>query len=123
MIEVYVKDLPMISKWRDNPDRASYFELPRRWFFDQMLGLSPAGGKDCLFQLAEQVDTSSVPAIRFDCGTEDFLLGENREFAAHLKALGIPHAYEEYPEGHEFEYWNTHVQEAIEFHKEQLSIQ
>ena len=30
---------------------------------------------------------------------------------------------EEYPGGHEFEYWDIHVQEAIEFHKNQLSIQ
>ncbi len=73
--------------------------------------------------MAEQVDPESVPAIRFDCGTEDFLLEENREFATHLKALGIPYEYEEYPGGHEFEYWDIHVQEAIEFHKEQLSIQ
>jgi S-formylglutathione hydrolase FrmB len=110
------------SRWRDNPNRAKFFEPPHQWFFDKALGLSPAGGKNCLFQLAEQLDTTSAPAIRFDCGTEDFLLEENREFAAHLTELGIPHEFEEYRGGHEFEYWDVHVQEAIEFHKKQLGI-
>jgi enterochelin esterase-like enzyme len=58
-----------------------------------------------------------------DCGTEDIFLEENREFATHLKTLGTPHEYEEYPGGHDFAYWDIHVQEAIEFHKAQLSIQ
>ncbi len=35
----------------------------------------------------------ALPAIRFDCGTEDGLLEENRVFHAHLEMLGIEHEY------------------------------
>jgi S-formylglutathione hydrolase FrmB len=111
-----------ISKY---PDKAYYAEYTDQYKWSALshgLGPSPAGGKDCLFYLAEQVDPTSVPAIRFDCGTEDVFLGENREFAEHLVALGIPHEYEEFPGEHNWLYWDNHVQEAIEFHKTRLSI-
>ena len=39
--------------------------------------------------LAERVDPTAVPAIRFDCGTEDVFIGENRAFAEHLEALDL----------------------------------
>lgn len=88
----------------------------------RIYGPDPDGGKDCLFKLAESCDRNLLPAIRIDCGTEDGLLDQNREFRAHLEALGIPHEYEEFPGGHTWDYWDCHVQEAIAFHRRALGI-
>ncbi len=56
------------------------------------------------------------PAILFDCGTEDFLLDQNRVFRDHLQRIGLAHEYREFPGGHSWEYWDEHVQEALLFH-------
>jgi S-formylglutathione hydrolase FrmB len=64
-----------------------------------------------------------TPAIRFDCGVDDFLIKHNRDFDAHLTALGIPHEYQEFPGSHSWDYWDEHVQEAIAFHCKALGIE
>ena len=74
------------------------------------------------FELAEKMDRSLIPAIRFDCGVDDFLIEHNREFHAHLDSLGIPHEYQEFPGAHTWDYWDEHVQEAIKFHCKALGI-
>ncbi len=84
--------------------------------FRRILGDAPRGGRNDLFALAERLDRNLMPALRLDCGTDDHLLEANRSFHAHLEALEIPHEYEEFPGGHDWSYWDTHVPEAIRFH-------
>jgi len=88
----------------------------------RIYGLPPRPDEDP-FALAERIDRSRLPAIRFDCGTEDFLLDHNREFHAHLERLGIAHEYEEFPGAHNWDYWDQHVREALAFHCRALGIQ
>ena len=73
--------------------------------------LAPA---DDIFALAAQ--PGPKPRVRFDCGTEDFTLPTNRALHAHLVKLDFPHFYQEYPGAHNWEYWDQHVVEALEFH-------
>ena len=87
-----------------------------------IFGASGRGGKDDLFAIAEQVDRATLPAIRFDCGTEDHLLADNRRFHKLLERLAIPHEYEEFPGAHTWTYWDVHVQEALAFHRRALGI-
>ncbi|KPK62499.1 MAG: esterase, partial [Planctomycetes bacterium SM23_32] len=84
--------------------------------FRRIFGDEPAGGRNDPFHLAEQVDRQMLPAIRFDCGTEDGLIEENRAFHAHLAELGIRHEYQEFPGAHDWGYWDVHVREALAFH-------
>ena len=63
-----------------------------------------------------------APALRIDCGTEDFLIQSNRDFHAHLEKEGIKHEYQEFPGAHEWGYWDKHVQEALAFHRKALKI-
>lgn len=49
---------------------------------------------------------ATVPAIRFDCGTEDALLAENRALHWELQRLDIPHEYGEWPGAHSWRYWH-----------------
>lgn len=80
------------------------------------------GEDDCPYLLAEKLDRSVTPALRFDCGTDDFLIESNRSFHKHLQALGLAHEYQEFPGGHDWGYWDLHVQEAIAFHCKALGI-
>lgn len=56
-----------------------------------------------------------LPRVRFDCGTEDFLIDANRALHGELERLGIAHHYAEYPGGHTWDYWQTHVAESFLF--------
>ncbi len=88
-------------------------EWGREW--RPVMGSHPAGGPDDIFALAETVDRSILPALRIDCGTEDFLLEHNRALHAHLTALGLPHEYEEHPGDHNWDYWDKHIQDTLKF--------
>ncbi len=83
--------------------------------FGRVVGENPIGGPNDLFALAEHLDPAHRPALRVDCGTEDFLLDDNRAFHAHLEHLGFPHEYHEFPGAHNWQYWDEHVQGAINF--------
>ncbi len=85
-----------------------------------VLGESPAGGLNDIFALAETIDHAKLPALRIDCGTDDFLLEENRALQDHLTALNIPHEYEEHPGNHDWAYWNDHVRETLMFFRRVL---
>ena len=56
-----------------------------------------------------------LPPVRFDCGTEDPLLEGNRLLRRQLTEAGIAHEYEEFPGGHEWSYWATHVEKTLRF--------
>ncbi|MBW3622612.1 MAG: esterase family protein [Armatimonadetes bacterium] len=91
--------------------------------FLRILGPNAAGGPEDIFALAERAERSTLSTIRIDCGTEDFLLEDNREFHAHLERIGIPHEYEEHPGAHNWAYWDTHVRTALEFHARNLGLE
>lgn len=58
--------------------------------------------------LAEQLQKAGtvLPAIRFDCGTEDALLAENRALHWELQRLNVAHEYGEWPGAHSWRYWH-----------------
>lgn len=91
--------------------------------FGRIFGDDPEGGPDDPFAIVEKVDHGRLPALRLDCGVDDFLLGQNRAFHKHLEAMRIPHEYEEFPGGHNWAYWDLHVQEAIAFHLRSLKLE
>ncbi len=89
--------------------------LPERDQVNTFADVLPAGKYDC-FALTEKHKRSGPRlAIRFDCGTEDFLLAANRGFHAHLQALGIVHEYAEFPGVHNWDYWDEHVRQSLSF--------
>lgn len=56
-----------------------------------------------------------LPPVRFDCGTEDLLIAENRQLHRDLTAASVPHAYEEFPGGHDWPYWEAHIADSLRF--------
>ena len=92
----------------------------RRAFAEEMLhvfGPRPEGSSHDLLTLARTTSVAGlVPRLLLDCGSEDFLLDANRQFHAELQRLRISHEYHEFPGGHDWDYWDRHVQEALQFH-------
>jgi S-formylglutathione hydrolase FrmB len=56
--------------------------------------------------------------FRFDCGTEDHLIEANRALHDSLNAHQIPHVYREFPGGHEWDYWESHLEDSLRFFAE-----
>jgi putative tributyrin esterase len=87
--------------------------------FLRVFGDCTNGGANDIVALAEKAKPR--PAIRFDCGTEDYLLHFNRQLHSILAEKGIAHEYEEFPGDHNWEYWDLHVQEAIKFNLKHMA--
>lgn len=69
-----------------------------------------------IFTMAREMTpekTRSLPFIYLDCGTEDFLIQNNRDFAALLVEKKIPHEFRQLPGAHTWEFWNSQVQEFL----------
>ena len=103
--------------WR--PDLLDTYEGSE---LQRVFGDHPGGGADDVYALAEHVDRTRLPALRFDCGTEDYLLPQNRLFHQHLSTLGIAHEYVEHPGGHDWHYWDAHIRETVSFLAEALGL-
>jgi S-formylglutathione hydrolase FrmB len=90
--------------------------------FRRIFGDDFTDGAEDPFAVVKKVDHGRLPAMRIDCGRDDFLLDQNRAFHAHLDSLHIKHEYEEFPGAHNWEYWDLHVREALAFHLRNLQI-
>lgn len=78
-----------------------------------------------LRQHAERVaelPESMRPKIGFDCGTEDDLIGMNRELDGLLSGMRIEHEYHEHPGAHDWHYWDRYVQDALAFHAKAFGV-
>ncbi len=80
-----------------------------------IFGAKPEGGMDDLFALAPGLDLANIPALRIDCGVDDFLIESNRAFDAHLTKLGVAHEYAEHAGEHNWNYWNRHILDTLAF--------
>lgn len=83
--------------------------------YQPVFGPDPRGSSDDVYHLAETVDRALLPALRVDCGVDDFLIEDNRRLHRHLDQLGITHEYAENAGAHDWAYWNRHVLETIAF--------
>jgi putative tributyrin esterase len=83
------------------------------------------------FQYAGEVETDllhwaatnrdHLPPLRFDCGTDDPLIEANRELHRALIDMNIPHDYQEFPGGHDWQYWTEHIRQTLSFCKAVLA--
>jgi len=58
--------------------------------------------------------TKSIPFVYLDCGTEDFLFKNNREFVSLLIEKSVPHEYRQLPGAHDWKYWDKQVVEFLQ---------
>ncbi len=71
---------------------------------------------DDLFALVKRFpEGKKMPSLYMACGTEDFLLDQNRAFAEFLKKENADFLYEEGSGAHTWEFWDKWILPAIEF--------
>lgn len=56
-----------------------------------------------------------LPKLRFDCGITDTLIEPNRLLHQQLIDLSIAHVYQEFEGGHEWSYWEKHLEKTYQF--------
>ena len=73
--------------------------------------------KNDLFSLvAEVAQKKQTPGVAQFCGTEDFLLEDNRKLASVLEKSNLTHyVYQEAPGTHSWDFWDTHIQIILEY--------
>ncbi|HEX8285271.1 MAG TPA: alpha/beta hydrolase family protein [Pyrinomonadaceae bacterium] len=77
-----------------------------------------------IFRLVRELTperTQALPFLYLDCGTEDFLLGNNRDFSALLVEKKVPHEFRQLPGGHAWPYWDRQVREVLRLAAERLA--
>lgn len=63
-----------------------------------------------------------MPALYVDCGTEDFLLHQNRAFRDAISASGGQLWYEERPGSHTWDYWRRHAGKSAAWLAARLAV-
>jgi S-formylglutathione hydrolase FrmB len=98
--------------------------IPEEHEFRRIFGHGKPRADHDLQALALKIKRSGkpFPKLRIDCGTEDFLFQQNREFHAFLEKQKIAHEYAEFPGSHEWGYWDLHIREALQFHAKALKL-
>lgn len=66
-----------------------------------------------IHKLKEEKET--IPQIYIACGTEDFLIKENRAFHEFLGEEGVESEYIESPGVHNWEFWNQYLEPSIQW--------
>lgn len=77
-----------------------------------------------IFRLVRELTDASkkaLPYLYLDCGTEDFLIGSNRDFSALLIEKKVPHEFRELPGTHSWPYWDRQVQEILRLAAQRLA--
>lgn len=69
------------------------------------------------YALAERLAKSgaSLPSIYMACGTDDFLLEDNRRYRKHLLTFNYPLEYQEDTGGHEWDFWDRQLLRFLEW--------
>ena len=92
------------------------FLMTNKGYYESVFGeLSQVrGGVNDYDALAEKVAKEPVrPKFYLACGTEDGLLGVNRQFRDHLLQLGYDVTYEEGPGVHDWYFWDEYILKAL----------
>jgi len=64
---------------------------------------------------ALKANKDRLPRLRFDCGKTDNLIEPNRLLHKELKEHNIEHEFNEFEGGHEWSYWQKHVEKSFLF--------
>jgi len=70
-----------------------------------------------IFKLVKEMPfdkISRLPFVYLDCGTEDFLINNNRDFVSLLLEKKVRHEFRQLPGKHDWTYWESQIQEFFE---------
>ena len=95
------------------------FRLERGMGESKILGPDPGAAKLLAENSPLEYVARVAPRIRgmsiyFDCGLEDTEeIAQGRELHRKLDELGVPSTWNEFPGGHSWGYWKTHLRESL----------
>lgn len=78
-----------------------------------------------VYKLARELTperAKALPYIYLDCGTEDFLLSNSRDFSALLVEKKVAHEFRELPGEHSWPYWDRQVREVLKLAAQKLAV-
>ena len=61
-----------------------------------------------------------IPKIYMACGTEDFLIEQNRDYHNFLEAQKVDVTYVEGPGAHTWDFWDTYIEKFLERQTESI---
>lgn len=92
---------------------------------DKIFG--PAAGEtrkaNDIFRIIREITSEKLKAMPYiyqSCGTEDFLIQNNRDFLALLNEKKIPHEFREHPGIHDWVFWDDQVREFLDVAQRRL---
>lgn len=95
------------------------WQFQRRSYYNAVFGNLDAlkGSDKDIEALAKKIkeEASNMPHIYFSCGTEDFLLDNNRKLRDFFLSEGIEHTYEESSGGHDWTFWAEYIEKSLEW--------
>ncbi len=104
-------DIREVVKGHDDPANKAWLLEMRNVFGD--LSKVPGSNHD-LFTLARKTSKASIrPRLYQCCGTEDFLIADNRRFRDMARKLPLDLTYEEGPGEHNWVYWDKMIQNVL----------
>ena len=101
-----VRMIGLAAAFSPNPDNPPFYvDLPFKLVNDSVSLIPEIQQKWLAFDPVALVPDNEeglncLKAIRFDCGTSDWIVGGNRAFSKALSDIGILHVYEEYEGAH-----------------------
>lgn len=87
---------------------------------DAVFGTDEAGEtrkSNDIFKMVRELTpekVKSLPYVYQSCGTEDFLIQNNRDFLKLLNDAKVPHEYREHPGVHDWVFWDDQVREFLD---------
>ena len=103
---------------RRDPDQARQLSPE----FARIFGKNPPGGPEDPFAIVEKLDHGRIPPSGSTAGPRTSSSTRTGPSTPTSTTLHIPHEYQEFPGGHDWAYWDNHVQEAIAFHVRNLQL-
>lgn len=70
-----------------------------------------------IFKLIKEMPADKIarlPFVYLDCGTEDFLFQNNRDFVNLLVEKKVKHEFRQLPGAHDWKFWDAQIQEFLE---------
>ena len=99
-----------------NPTFPSDRQEYKKAVFGQDLEAAIASDKNPYVLIRQHLEQKKeIPAIFMACGKDDFLLSKNQKFVSFLRENNVPVHYIEAPGNHEWDFWDTHIKEALEW--------
>ena len=84
---------------------------------------SPARKANDVFAMIREITPEKLKALPYiyeACGTDDFLIQNNRDFMALMLEKKVPHEYRQKPGGHDWIFWDDQVREFLDLAERRL---